>query len=75
MCAYYENVHETVSSRISGTAGNPKIKGTHAYNLEKARLTLFSKLAVILNNLHTNSAFSKFQIRVGGRFPHEEYEA
>lgn len=75
MCTFYENVHETISSRLTGTHGNPETKGTHAYNLRKARMTLFSKLSLILNNLKTNSAFSKFQIRVGGRFPSEEYEA
>jgi hypothetical protein len=28
----------------------------------------------LLNEMRTNSAFSKFQVRVGGRFPKEEYE-
>jgi hypothetical protein len=42
--------------------------------LEKARLTVFGKLLLLLNDMRTNSAFSKFQVRVGGRFPKEEYE-
>ena len=75
MCNFYENVHETVGARISGIGGNSRTKGTHAYNLEKARLTIFSKLVLVLNNLKTNAAFTKFQIRIGGRFPVEEYEA
>ncbi|KAK5171787.1 uncharacterized protein LTR77_003423 [Saxophila tyrrhenica] len=74
MCIFYENVHETVRSRVTGKAGSITKKGTHAYNLEKARTTIFSKLVFVLENLKTNSAFSSFQLRVGGRFPHEEYE-
>jgi hypothetical protein len=37
-------------------------------------VTVFGKLLLLLNEMRTNSAFSKFQVRVGGRFPKEEYE-
>jgi hypothetical protein len=74
MCAYYENVHETVQARARGVAGNSETKGTHAHNLQKARMVIWSKLVFVLETLKTNSAFSKFQLRVGGRFPFEEYE-
>ena len=71
---FYSIVHETVQSRVKGTDGDALVKGTHAYNLEKARNTVFSKLLLLLTNLKTNAEFSKFQLRVGGRFPRENYE-
>jgi hypothetical protein len=75
MLANYSSlVHEIVQSRVRGVEGDIQKKGTHAYNLEKARLTVFGKLLLLLNDMRTNSAFSKFQVRVGGRFPKEEYE-
>ncbi|KAK0315294.1 hypothetical protein LTR82_012621 [Friedmanniomyces endolithicus] len=71
---FYSIVHETVRARITGTDGDVKVMGTHAYHLEKARDAVFSKSMLLLNNLKTNSQFSKFQLRVGGRFPAAEYE-
>ncbi|KAK0248000.1 hypothetical protein LTS09_016886 [Friedmanniomyces endolithicus] len=71
---FYSIVHETVRTRITGTDGDVKVKGTHAYHLEKARDAVFSKSMLLLNNLKTNSQFSKFQLRIGGRFPAAEYE-
>lgn len=67
-------VYEIVQSRIKGVEGDVNRKGTHAYNLEKARMKVFGKLLLLLNEMRTNSAFSKFQVRVGGKFPREEYE-
>lgn len=60
LSAFYENVHETVQSRVAGRAGDSSRKGTHAYNLERARQSLFGKIVVVLNNLKTNSEFSQF---------------
>nr|POE77471.1 uncharacterized protein c57a7.05 [Quercus suber] len=71
---FYSIVHETVRSRVHGTDGDTSVKGTHAYNLDKARGTVFNKLMLLLTTLKTNAAFGKFQLRVGGRFPHEKYE-
>lgn len=67
-------VHETVNIRVRNTGGDPNTKGTHAYNLDKARTSLFSKQIMLLTSLRTDSSFSKFQIQVGGRFPQEDYE-
>ena len=67
-------VHEIIISRIEGTDGDVDTKGTHAYNLEKARLAVFGKLLSLVNDMRTNSAFSKFQMALGGQFPREEYE-
>lgn len=71
---YYHLGHETIKAAIHDTGGDVTVKGTHAQHLEAARRTVFSKLVFLLNNLSTNSAFSKFQIPIGGRFPREEYE-
>ncbi|EME49428.1 hypothetical protein DOTSEDRAFT_68258 [Dothistroma septosporum NZE10] len=74
MANMYSVVHETVKSRIQKSDGNQNTKGSRAYHLEKARQQVFTKLIAILSALQQNSAFSKAQIRVGGRFPHEEYD-
>ncbi|KAF2771153.1 hypothetical protein EJ03DRAFT_349908 [Teratosphaeria nubilosa] len=71
---FYSIVHETVTARVKGTDGDEGIKGTHAFNLNKARNAVFAKILLLLNNLKSNSAFSRFQIRVGGRFPIETYQ-
>ncbi|SMR51033.1 unnamed protein product [Zymoseptoria tritici ST99CH_1E4] len=70
----YSVVHETVTSRIQRIDGDEDTKGTRAYHLEQARRKVFTKLLSLLTTLRQNSAFSKFQLRVGGRFPQEEYE-
>lgn len=54
LSAFYENVHETVQANVSGRAGDPSRKGSHAHNLSKARTALFGKLVIVLNNLKTN---------------------
>lgn len=74
MSSFYSAVHETVTIRVQNIGGDPKVKGTHAYNLEKAREAMFSKQIMLINQLAMNSSFSKFQIQLGGRFPREEYE-
>lgn len=71
---FYSVMHETVQARVRGTDGDPNVKGTHAHNLEKARNAVLSKLLLLITDMKTNAAFSKFQLRVGGRFPREEYE-
>lgn len=69
----YSVVHETVKSRVRHEDGDENVKGTRAYHLEKARTKVFIKLLTLLTNLQQNSGFSKFQLRVGGRFPHDVY--
>lgn len=69
----FSNVQSTVESRLRGTYGDIQVKGSHAYNLEKAKAKVFVKQIAIISQLQANSAFSKFQLRLGGRFPSEEY--
>lgn len=70
----YSVVHESIKSRVQQIDGDENVKGTRAYHLDKARSQVFLKLIGLLSRLKQNSAFSKAQIRVGGRFPREEYE-
>ncbi|KAK4508098.1 hypothetical protein PRZ48_001836 [Zasmidium cellare] len=70
----YSVVHETVKSRVQKIDGDSSVKGTRGYHLEKARLQVFTKLVSLLTTLQQNSAFSRMQLRVGGRFPREEYD-
>jgi hypothetical protein len=74
MANFYSILHETVKARLNQTAGHQETKGTRAYHLEKARLKVFTKLVLLTTTLKANSAFSKFQITLGGQFPREEYE-
>lgn len=75
MANFYSVVHETVQTHIfQHGGGDPNTKGTRAYHLNKARTAVFSKLILLVTNLRMNSAFSKFQVSLGGRFPREEYE-
>lgn len=72
---FYSVVHETVQSRIRGDDGDPQAKGTHAHRLDKSRDEVFSKTMALITAMKTNSGFSRFQLRVGGKFPAETYEA
>lgn len=74
MGLYYHLGHETTKSAIRDLGGDARVRGTHANHLDAARRTVFSKLVFLLNTLSTNSAFSRYQIPIGGRFPREEYE-
>lgn len=74
MANFYSVVHETMMTHISQRGGDPDTKGTRAYHLDKARNAVLSKLILLVTNLRMNSAFSKFQVSLGGRFPREEYE-
>lgn len=67
-------VHEIVQSRVRGTEGDIATKGTHANHLEKSRVAVFSKLLMLLTEMRANSAFSRFTLSIGGRFPREVYE-
>lgn len=71
----YSIVHETIKARVHQVDGDSNVKGTRSYHLEKARTKVFTKLVSLITTLQQNSAFSKMQIRVGGRFPSEEYES
>ena len=66
--------HEIVTVRVVDTAGDENVRGTHAYNLATASRIIFLKLIRLLGNLQKNTAFSKYQVRLGGDFPRHEYE-
>lgn len=71
---FYSNVHETVISRVRGTAGDVNQKGSHAYMLDKAKVQVMTKILAVLSQVQMNAGFEKFQVVVGGRFPRETYE-
>ncbi|OQO12602.1 hypothetical protein B0A48_02064 [Cryoendolithus antarcticus] len=66
---------EMIKSRLKDGTGDETVKGTHGYRLEKSRNEVFTKNLMLLNEMRMNSAFSKFNFSVGGKFPHEEYQA
>ncbi|KAF2716485.1 hypothetical protein K431DRAFT_316508 [Polychaeton citri CBS 116435] len=71
---FYAITHETVQSRIKGTDGALAHKTTHVDHLDKARMAAFSKIIALLNQVKENFGFSRFQVRVGGKFPHDQYK-
>ena len=71
---YCSLVRETIRSRLGRRDGDPAVKGSRAYVLEKARTAMFTKALVLLSNLEKNSTFLKFRPALGGRFPKEEYK-
>ncbi|KAK6434592.1 hypothetical protein LTR95_009221 [Oleoguttula sp. CCFEE 5521] len=66
---------EMIKSRLKDGTGDETVKGTHGYRLEKSRNEVFTKSLMLLNEMRMNSAFSKFNFSIGGKFPHEEYQA
>lgn len=71
---YYSVMHETVRARIRGIEDDPTIKGSVSQRLEKARRTIFSKCNLLLSGMRTRTAFIKFDIPLGGKFPKKKYE-
>jgi len=69
---YYSVVQETVRTRIYGR--EDLSDGSPYEALEKARLKVFSKSVLILQNLRTHSAFIKYDLPIGGRFPKATYD-
>ncbi|KAH0262671.1 hypothetical protein KCU91_g13251, partial [Aureobasidium melanogenum] len=74
---YYSVVVETVKFRVRGDfqelaafdeGHNP------AKKLEKIRQTVFSKSVLVLQGLRTHSAFIKYDVPIGGRFPRQNYD-
>ncbi|KAL2357495.1 hypothetical protein BJ546DRAFT_964334 [Cryomyces antarcticus] len=72
---YYSVVHATVKTRIRGEQGNMNFKNSPGRKLDKAHNTVFSKQMLVLNGLRTHSAFVKFEVPIGGRFPKAQYDA
>lgn len=72
---FYAIVHETVGSRVRGDEGNPDDKSSPGRQLEKARLDVFAKEVLLLQNLKVNSGFQTWQISIGGKFPTAQYDA
>jgi hypothetical protein len=72
---YYSVMHETVRARIRGLEEDPTIKGSVSQRLDKARRTLFGKSNLLLSGMRARTAFVKFDIPLGGKFPKKQYEA
>ena len=77
---YYSIMHETVRSRMRGCDADPNDrhrpndKKSPSYKLDKARHKIFSKCNMVLSGLRQQSAFIKFDIPFGGKFPREQYQ-
>lgn len=71
---YYSVMHETVRARLRGIEDDPTIKGSVSQRLEKSRRTIFGKCNLLLSGMRGRTAFIKFDIPLGGRFPKKQYE-
>jgi hypothetical protein len=74
---YYSITHETVQSRLRGceATNGTSSKDSPAYQLDKARHKIFSKSTILLDSLQAQSGFVKFDLPIGGKFPHAEYQS
>ncbi|GMF76818.1 unnamed protein product [Aspergillus oryzae] len=72
---YYSLIHETVSARVRGEAGDMALKTSAGRRLLKSRNQVFSKQMLMLNNLRTYSEFLKWEVPIGGRFPKKQYDS
>jgi hypothetical protein len=70
---YNSIVHETVAARLRRDEGDPTDKKSPGNQLAKARVKVYNKQLLLLNSLKTYSNFIKWEIPIGGRFPHEQY--
>lgn len=71
----YSIMHEQVMSRIRGDAGDEENdKESPGYALNKARNKVFAKQMLTLQGLKMHSAFVKWELPIGGKFPREKYE-
>ena len=71
---YYSVVHESVQARIKDAEGDPNDKKSLGVRLNKIRAQVFTKQMLMLTNLRSHSAFQKFEIPIGGRFPKRQYD-
>lgn len=71
---YYSVTHETVRLRIRDELGDMTSKESPGRKLEKARNKIYSKANLTIQGLRAQSAFLKFDIPVGGKFPRQQYQ-
>lgn len=71
---YYSIVHETIKARIKQQAGDRQDKNSPAKRLEHAQHKVYSKQMLLLTGLRSNMEFQKWEIKIGGRVPREQYE-
>jgi hypothetical protein len=71
---YYSVVHESVQARIKNVEGDPNNKNSLGARLKKIRAKVFTKQLLMLTNLRSHSAFQKFEIPIGGKFPKRQYD-
>ena len=71
---YWSVVVETVRVRIRGDPMVLNGTGGPYQQLEKSRVKVFTKSMLLLQGLRTNSAFLKYDVPIGGRFPKATYD-
>jgi hypothetical protein len=71
---YYSVVHATASARIRRDEGDPADKASIGSQLLKLRVKLYNKQMLLLNDMKMYSRFTKFEPRIGGKFPQSQYD-
>ncbi|KAF2111459.1 hypothetical protein BDV96DRAFT_603054 [Lophiotrema nucula] len=72
---FYSIVHETVLARIRDDEGDIEDPKSPGYALQKARNKVFAKQMLLLQGLRMHSAFVRWEVPLGGKFPVKEYDA
>jgi hypothetical protein len=71
---YYSVVHATLSARMRLTEGNLADKASIGSRLQKARVKVYNKQMLLLNDMKTYSQFVRWEPTIGGRFPQKQYD-
>jgi hypothetical protein len=72
---YYSLIHETVGARLRRVEGNMDDKNSPGRRLERARLKTFAKQILLIEGMKKYSAFTKWEVFIGGKFPKKEYDS
>ncbi|KAF2719769.1 hypothetical protein K431DRAFT_227843 [Polychaeton citri CBS 116435] len=70
---FYSIMHETVQVRLRGAEGDMSSKESPGRKLEKVRIKVFSKATMLLQGLRAQTAFVKYDLPIGGKFPQAQY--
>jgi hypothetical protein len=71
---FYSIIHETVMARIRDDEGDTSDSNSPGYQLAKARNKVFAKQMLQIQGLRMHSAFVKWEVPLGGKFPKEDYD-
>jgi hypothetical protein len=74
LATYYSIVHQTVATKFRRDEGDMTDKNGPGRQLQRARQKMYNKQLLLLAGLKQYSAFAHWEIPIGGKFPHKQYD-